>query len=103
MRKLWAPILLLPMLFAMACARNATIAPTTGAAVAPVPADSQVVANASVSGWTRPLNVAPLTDPSVAADSVGGKNRAGAGKFDVISDTPWPGDKVRVFFWGIQA
>jgi hypothetical protein len=24
------------------------------------------------------------------------------GKFEVISDTPWPGEKVRVFFFGVQ-
>jgi hypothetical protein len=24
------------------------------------------------------------------------------GKFQVMSDTPWPGDKVRVFFLGAQ-
>jgi len=37
--------------------------------------------------WQRPADVAPLT-----AD----------GKFDVIADTQWPGQKVRVFFFGIQ-
>jgi hypothetical protein len=25
-----------------------------------------------------------------------------AGKFQVVSETPWPGDKVRVFFLGAQ-
>jgi len=37
--------------------------------------------------WQRPADVAPLP-----AD----------GKFEVIADAPWPGQKVRVFFFGIQ-
>jgi hypothetical protein len=56
----------------------------------------------TTASWTRPMNVVPLTQPFAAADSAGGKVAAGEGSFDVISDTPWPGDKVRVFFFGVQ-
>ena len=58
---------------------------------------------AGSTGWTRPLNVTPLTQPLASADSAGGKVAAGEGKFTVISNTPWPGQKVRVFFFGVQA
>ena len=37
--------------------------------------------------WQRPAAVAPLE---------------AQGKFQVISEDQWPGDKVRVFFWGVQ-
>jgi hypothetical protein len=47
------------------------------------------------------MDVTPLTDLS-AATSIGGKAASGAGAFQVISQTPWPGDKVRVFFFGVQ-
>jgi hypothetical protein len=47
------------------------------------------------------MDVTPLTDLS-AATSVGGKAASGGGAFQVISQTPWPGDKVRVFFFGVQ-
>jgi hypothetical protein len=47
------------------------------------------------------MDVTPLTDVS-AATSIGGKAASGAGAFQVISQTPWPGDKVRVFFFGVQ-
>jgi len=48
------------------------------------------------------MDVAPLTDlPS--ADTVGGKGGPAGAKFEVISETPWPGEKVRVFFFGVQA
>jgi hypothetical protein len=48
------------------------------------------------------MDVTPLTDLPSAATSVGGKTASGAGAFQVISQTPWPGDKVRVFFFGVQ-
>jgi hypothetical protein len=47
------------------------------------------------------MDVTPLTDAS-ASSSVGGKAASGAGAFQVISQSPWPGDKVRVFFFGVQ-
>src|SRR4051794_11008071 len=98
MGRFFAPISLLLLLLATACARSSP--PATGAAVnvAP-PADKSVATTAS---WTRPMDVAPLREPFVAADSAGGKVAAGEGSFDVVSDTPWPGDKVRVFFFGVQ-
>jgi hypothetical protein len=45
-----------------------------------------VVAQAPSADFTRP-DVAPLP---------------AEGKFQVVSDSPWPGDKVRVFFLGAQ-
>jgi hypothetical protein len=48
------------------------------------------------------MDVTPLTDAQAASASVGGKAASGAGAFQVISQTPWPGDKVRVFFFGVQ-
>ena len=98
--RLFAPITLLLLLLATACASRSASAPTTGATVSNAPADDQVVSGAAA--WTRPTTVAPLMQPMLAADSAGGKVPAGEGKFDVISDTPWPGDKVRVFFFGVQ-
>jgi hypothetical protein len=47
------------------------------------------------------MDVTPLTDLP-AATSVGGKAASGAGAFQIISQTPWPGDKVRIFFFGVQ-
>ena len=47
------------------------------------------------------MTVTPLVDLP-AATTVGGKASAGAGAFQVISQTPWPGDKVRIFFFGVQ-
>jgi hypothetical protein len=40
-----------------------------------------------VASWQRAINVAPLP---------------AEGKFEVISESPWPGQKVRVFFFGVQ-
>jgi hypothetical protein len=47
------------------------------------------------------MDVTPLTDLS-ASSSVGGKAASGAGASQVISQMSWPGDKVRVFFFGVQ-
>jgi hypothetical protein len=83
--------ILLLSLVASACAKpaaeplRAPSAPSvsTGAAVqAPAQADAVPVAS-----WQRPSNVAPLP---------------AEGKFEVISESPWPGQKVRVFFFGVQ-
>jgi hypothetical protein len=48
------------------------------------------------------MDVTPLTNAQDVTVP-GGKAQAGEGKFDIISDTPWPGEKVRVFFFGVQA
>lgn len=95
MVRLFAPISLLVALFAMACASSSS-APGSAA-----PAATSAPPQSTASGWTRPTDVTPLTDlPS--ATSVGGKAASGAGAFQIISQTPWPGDKVRVFFFGVQ-
>jgi hypothetical protein len=105
MVRLFGPLSMLLLLLATACAGSSSspgsAAPAaTSAPAAPQPA-AQPPAQASASGWTRPGDVTPLTDLS-AAGSVGGKAASGAGAFQVISQTPWPGDKVRVFFFGVQ-
>jgi hypothetical protein len=51
------------------------------------PASAPAASAAVPVSWQRPADVAPLP-----AD----------GKFDVIADAPWPGEKVRVFFFGVQ-
>jgi hypothetical protein len=82
---------LLLSLVATACARAApTGAPPARIDAAPNtagvdPAGSS--ASAQTVAWTRPLDVAPLP---------------AEGKFEVISEAPWPGQKVRVFFFGVQ-
>ena len=63
---------------------------------------STTMAQVSPADWTHPMDVTPLTDVSAATISVGGKAASGAGAFQVISQTPWPGNKVRVFFFGVQ-
>jgi hypothetical protein len=97
MVRLFAPISLTVALLAMAFAGSASASQSAalGATSAPT------VAQATAAGWTHPMDVTPLTDLS-AATSVGGKASSGAGAFQVISQTPWPGDKVRVFFFGVQ-
>jgi hypothetical protein len=65
---------------------SAPVAPA-GNAGAVSQAPSQPAAVAIPVSWQRPADVAPLP-----ADA----------KFDVIADAPWPGQKVRVFFFGIQ-
>ena len=106
MVRLFAPISLVVALFAVACTGSS---PTSGSAAssatsAPAAAQpaSQAPAQSTASGWTRPMDVTPLTDLPSAAASVGGKAASGAGAFQIISQTPWPGDKVRVFFFGVQ-
>jgi hypothetical protein len=88
MRGSIAVAILLLSLVASACAKPAAApvsAPSanTGAAVQ-APAQADAVPAAS---WQRPTDVAPLP---------------AEGKFEVISQTPWPGQKVRVFFFGVQ-
>jgi hypothetical protein len=98
MVRLFAPISVVVALFAMACAGGSS----TSVSVAPTAAQPAAPAQANASGWSRPMDVTPLTDPASAATSVGGKAASGAGAFQVISQTPWPGNKVRVFFFGVQ-
>jgi hypothetical protein len=106
MVRLFAPISLVVALFAMACTSTS---PTSGSAApaatsAPPAAQpaAQAPAQSTAAGWTRPMDVTPLTDLRTAASSVGGKAASGAGAFQIISQMPWPGDKVRVFFFGVQ-
>ena len=100
MVRLFAPIGVLLLLFATACAGSSAPPPATSAPAA-APA-AQPAAQSTAAGWTRPMDVTPLTDLPSAASSAGGKAASGAGVFQVISQTPWPGDKVRVFFFGVQ-
>jgi hypothetical protein len=97
MVRLFAPTVLALVLLATAVTGNASASEGAGLAAMSAP----VVAQDTPSGWTRPMGVTPLTDVS-SATSVGGKATSGAGAFQVISQTPWPGDKVRVFFFGVQ-
>src|SRR3954454_18338399 len=101
MTRLWAPFTILLLLLATACTSRSASTPISTGAIAPAPAPDQM--QAGTAAWTHPMDVAPLTQPVVAADSVGGKAAGGAGTFKIISDTPWPGEKVRVFFFGVQA
>jgi hypothetical protein len=97
MVRLVAPTALSLVLLAMAFTGSASASQGAGLDATSAPPVAQV----SGSGWTRPMDVTPLTDLS-SATSVGGKAAAGAGAFQIISQTPWPGDKVRVFFFGVQ-
>jgi hypothetical protein len=101
MVRLFAPISLLLVLVATACTGGASSSGSAATAAPAAPAATQAPPQAAASGWTHPLDVTPLTDlPS--AGSVGGKAASGAGAFQVISQTPWPGNKVRIFFFGVQ-
>ena len=100
MVRLFAPISLVVAFFAMACAGSPS-SPGSAAPASTSAPPAQTPAQSAASGWTRPMDVTPLTDLS-SATSVGGKAASGAGAFQVISQTPWPGDKVRVFFFGVQ-
>jgi hypothetical protein len=97
MARLFAPISLTLMLLATAFAGSASASQTVGLGAT----SALTVAQATPADWTHPMDVTPLTDVS-AATSVGGKAASGAGAFQIISQTPWPGDKVRVFFFGVQ-
>jgi hypothetical protein len=105
MVRLFAPISLIVALFAMACTGSSPNSGSAAPAATSAPAAAQPTTQAAQStaaGWTRPMDVTPLTDLPSAASSVGGKAASGVGAFQVISQTPWPGDKVRVFFFGVQ-
>ncbi len=93
MVRLLAPLNLLLVLLATACASSSY----SPASTAPAPTSAPAAA-----GWTHPMDVTPLTDLPPAATSVGGKAASGAGAFQIISQTPWPGNKVRIFFFGVQ-
>ena len=94
MVRLFAPISVVLALVATACAGTPS---SSGSA----PPAAQPPAQVTASGWVHPMDVTPLTDLP-AATGVGGKAAQGAGAFQVISQTPWPGDKVRIFFFGVQ-
>ena len=89
MRYLFIAAVLFVSLLATACAPSAA-SPTSStnsgsgsAFQAPVTGGGAVT---SVS-WQRPAAVAPLE---------------AQGKFQVIAENQWPGEKVRVFFFGVQ-
>jgi hypothetical protein len=80
-------LLLLPLLWS-ACARTAvgpaSTSSSAGGAAATLPA---AAGPAAAQDWQNPEAVTPLP---------------AEGKFDLIADNPWPGPRVRVFFFGIQ-
>ena len=88
---LWSSLIVLAVI-AIACANPGTRTGSAPAASSP----SQLAASAPSSsgesamtvGFARPLDVAPLPPE---------------GKFEVISESAWPGEKVRVFFFGVQS
>ena len=65
---------------------GATYAPFTSTRAAPLAAEPLTAPQAQATDFKRP-DVAPLP---------------AEGKFQVVSDSAWPGDKVRVFFLGAQ-
>ena len=101
MVRLFAPISLLVVLIATACAGSSPSSGSAAPAATGAPAAAPTPAPPTASGWTHPMDATPLVDLP-AATTVGGKAAAGAGAFQVISQTPWPGDKVRIFFFGVQ-
>ena len=90
MRWFTLPTLLVLPLLLSACMRTAagpaSAADSVGGppAAALVPAPAQPQAGQT---WQKPEIVAPL---------------AAEGNFGVIAENPWPGQKVRVFFFGVQ-
>jgi hypothetical protein len=106
MVRLFTPFGVLLLLLATACAGGSSTPGSAPPATTSAPAVAQPAAQAptqpTASGWTHPTDVTPLTDLPTSSSSVGGKAASGAGAFQVISQTPWPGDKVRVFFFGVQ-
>ena len=100
MVRLCAPISLLLVLLATACVGSPATSGGAPPAATSAPA-AQAPAQSTAAGWTHPMDVTPLGDLPAAA-GVGGKAASNAGAFQVISQTPWPGDKVRVFFFGVQ-
>jgi hypothetical protein len=101
MVRLFAPASMFLLLLATACAGSPSGSGNAAPSATSAPAAAQAPAQSTASGWTHPMDVTPLTDLP-AATSVGGKAASGAGAFQVISQTPWPGDKVRIFFFGVQ-
>ena len=99
MRRLLMPAAILVALLATACTRSPSTGSSPNVSVAPNVGGGQTL---SSTGWVRPMDVTPLTNAQDVTVP-GGKAQAGEGKFDIISDTPWPGEKVRVFFFGVQA
>jgi len=102
MVRLFVPIGLVVAFLATACVGSPSTPGNAAPAATSAPPTTQAASQSTASGWTRPMDVTPLTDLPSAATSVGGKAASGAGAFQVISQTPWPGNKVRVFFFGVQ-
>jgi hypothetical protein len=90
MRRLYSAGAILVFVVATTFARGATmpVSASPDGADAALQAPAATAAELSMAqSWERPLDVVPLPPE---------------GQFRVISQTPWPGEKVRVFFFGIQ-
>jgi len=92
-------LLLAGSLFAAACSSNGATSPTAPTAPhvptgAPATAGSVMAggqigsAPTAPAGWAPPAKITPVADLP--------------GKFQSVADTPPPGTKVRVFFFGMQ-
>ncbi len=83
-------------LIAAACSNGRATSPTAPDSATGAPAKSGGVtagvqigsAPAAPAGWAPPTKITPVTDLP--------------GKFQSVGDTPPPGTKVRVFFFGMQ-
>ncbi len=83
-------------LIATACSNGGATSPTTPDTSTAAPATSGgVMAGVQIgsappapAGWAPPTKITPVTDLP--------------GKFQSVGDTPPPGTKVRVFFFGMQ-
>ncbi|MDQ6669218.1 MAG: hypothetical protein M3069_00365 [Chloroflexota bacterium] len=89
-------LLVAGLLFLAACSSGGVPSPTAPAASTGAPAKLDGVtagvqigsAPTAPAGWSPPTKITPVTELP--------------GKFQSVADTPPPGDKVRVFFFGMQ-
>jgi hypothetical protein len=81
--------MLLVSLLATACAQSGANLPSSTSSGAGSAYQAPITGGGAFTSvsWQRPASVAPLE---------------AQGKFQVIAENQWPGDKVRVFFWGVQ-
>lgn len=80
MVRLFVPISLVVAFVAMACAGSSSMPGSAAPAATSAPAaapPTTTAAQSTTSGWTRPMDVTPLTELPSAATSVGGKAPSG--------------------------
>jgi hypothetical protein len=80
------PALCVVVLLGAGCGPSTSMTPPTSAPAPPTSAPAGPTAVQPQGSFTRP-EVEPLPP---------------AGRFQVVSQAPWPGEKVRVFFLGAQ-